>query len=149
MNRTITLEVGAAPEAVSATLADVSSYPAWLSLVHRVEPADTADGDDGPAFWVTLRAVIGPLARSKRLRMVQGRRGPAVVLVRREVDGREHSPWEMQADVESLSLTRSQVVVQLHYGGRFWTNALDGVLDRSAAHAAAALGNHLGPSPQT
>ena len=46
-------------------LADLSTYPEWLALVTEAEP-------QGDHTWlVTLRARLGPLARSKRLRMVR------------------------------------------------------------------------------
>ena len=65
MDRTISATVDAAPVATMEALADLSTYSAWLSLVAAAEP-------DGPDVWlVTLRARLGPLSRSKRLRMIR------------------------------------------------------------------------------
>lgn len=117
-------------------VADLGSYPEWLDLVQRVEPAEAAAGDDGPAYWVTLRARVGPLARSKRLRMVRTghRPGERVVFQRREVDGRTHSPWELTALVADGGGT-SEVRVTLHYGGRLWAEPLSGVLTSQVERA--------------
>ena len=73
-------------------LADLGTYPAWLGLVTAAEP----DGDN--TWVVTLRARLGPLARSKRLRMVRTERSAdSVRFERREVDGRDHSEWVLSA----------------------------------------------------
>ena len=55
---------------VFARVDELHDYPAWMSLVHRAEPLG-ADGDGRPMWQVELRARVGPLARSKRLRMVR------------------------------------------------------------------------------
>lgn len=77
-----------------------SMLPQWLEIVTRAEPM----GDDGnePAWAVDLRGRMGPLARSKRLRMV--RTGHDVPCTTWCSSGRswtvETSPWMLRADVE-------------------------------------------------
>lgn len=121
-------------------VADLATYPEWLGLVHRVEP-DTGDptGDpDGPAYHVTLRARIGPLARSKRLRMVRTvHDGTRVRFERRELDGRNHSAWVLSAEVGPRhdDLYRSEVAIDLRYDGSLWSALLDGVLGAAADDA--------------
>jgi hypothetical protein len=115
---------------------DLSRYPRWMGLVHRVEsqPAD----DDAPAWLVELRARVGPLARSKRLRMVRTEIEPnrTVVFERRESDGRGHSPWVLRVEVRPVADGSdghdplSSLEVHLHYGGRLWTG---GLLERALA----------------
>ncbi len=93
--------------------------------------ADPAD--DGDAAWlVDLRGRLGPLARSKRLRMVRTScDAPRVVrFERREHDGRDHSPWVLDATVEPTE-AGSRLVMRLHYGGGFG----DGVLERLLGQA--------------
>ena len=110
---------------------DLGRYPAWVDLVHRAEP--TAAADDGSPQWdVELRARVGPLARSKRLRMrrtvhdpVEGR----VVFERAEADDRRHSPWVLSAQLGTLG-PRTTLAMHLHYGGGLWTG---GVLERVLA----------------
>ena len=112
-----------------ALIDDLAVYPSWVELVHGALP-DTPDRD-GPAWSVELRARIGPLARSKRLRMVRTQHHPSdgtVVFERREIDGRQHSPWILRAAVTSgQDGSGSTVQMHLHYGGALWTG---GVLER-------------------
>ncbi len=108
---------------------DLSRYPRWLELVPRAEPTPAIDGDPGLAWTVDLRARLGPLARSKRLRMVrtdhQPPEGPggtetgrgAARFERLEHDGREHPDWILQAEVEGRSGGGSRLTMRLHYGG--------------------------------
>jgi hypothetical protein len=144
-------------------VADLATYPSWLGLVHEVapagpEPADRGPGGDGsdgghggegghqPAWNVTLRARIGPLARSKRLRMVRTvADGRLVRFERREVDGRQHSSWVLAAEVGPRldAPWRSEVTVELRYGGSLWSGLLDGVLQAAAVDATARLQAHL------
>ena len=69
MDVTEEVRLDATPARVWRAIADLATYPTWLGIVHRVE----SDGEDAgrPAWRVELRGRIGPLARSKRLRMVR------------------------------------------------------------------------------
>jgi hypothetical protein len=140
------------PEQLYRVVADLGTYADWLDLVSRVEPAEADPGDDGqPAWSVTLRARIGPLSRSKRLRMVRTvDDGRSVRFERREVDGRDHSSWVLSANVEALDgnvdgntdgpgngdgAWRSRVDLDLQYSGSLWSGLLDGVLQAAADDA--------------
>jgi hypothetical protein len=57
---------GASGAALFEQVATLDRYPPWMRLVHRVEPLAADDGR--PAWWVELRARVGPFARSKQLR---------------------------------------------------------------------------------
>jgi len=121
---------------------DLSTYPGWLDVVIGAEPTT---GDNGqPAWQVTLKARVGPFARSKRLRIVRTKENFDEVtgigyarFERAENDGREHSPWVMAVSVSSSTEARggrasdlagSDVAVDLSYGGGLWTSMLDPVL---------------------
>ncbi len=108
------------PAALFRAVEDLSGYPDWLEMVRRAEPADPMDGDEGPAWDVELRGRIGPLARSKRLRMVRTllRPGAEVRFERRERDGREHSPWILEARVSPAG-DAAHLSMLLTYGGGF------------------------------
>jgi len=125
-----TLEAAGSADRLFSFVDDLSDYPQWMDLVHRVEVAAAVDGDDGrPAWNVELRARVGPLARSKRLRMrrtVLDVDAHRVVFERAEADGRRHSPWVLTGDVEHRDGV-STLRMHLHYGGGLWTG---GVLER-------------------
>lgn len=106
---------------------DLGAYPPWMRLVHAVT-ALGPDDDGRPAWLVELRARVGPLARSKRLRMVRTVHEPdrEVVFERVETDGRSHSAWVLTATLHPDG-TETRLDVALHYGGGLWTG---GVLER-------------------
>ncbi|MCD9622818.1 hypothetical protein [Rhabdothermincola salaria] len=90
----------------------------------------SADTDEPPAWSVELRATLGPLARSKRLRMVRTvDEADHLRFERRETDGREHSPWVLDATIVPLEGgAASRLVMNLHYGGSFGGNLLERLL---------------------
>ena len=113
---------------------DLAVYPGWIDLVHRADPLSMAEWDVvSDAQWqVELRARIGPLARSKRLRMKRTEHDVVarhVVFTRFEADSRRHSSWVLTADVRP-SEAGSELTMHLHYGGGLWTG---GVLERALA----------------
>lgn len=124
MDVTETLDADCTVEQLFEVVADLAGYAAWLGIVAAVEP-----GPDGEAWLVELRGRIGPLARSKRLRMectvldVPGH----VRFERRELDGRDHAPWVLDVRVEPVGAT-SRVTMHLHYGGNLAGAVLQGVL---------------------
>ena len=127
MDVTASLEAPCAAELLFELVDDLSTYPQWNGLVH------SAIGEPGNdrAWDVELRARLGPLARSKRLRMVRTVRDVETFTVRFErdqADGRNHAPWVLGAAiVERNGL--STLTMELHYGGSLWTGgALERVL---------------------
>jgi len=126
MRLVVDVELPKGPEAVTPWVESLDAYPGWTGLVHRVSP-DAAAGDE--AWSVELRARIGPLARSKRLRMVRVASTPAgeYRFVREERDGKQHSTWELTAVVESIGTAkapRTRLVMTLFYGGANWAGGL-------------------------
>ena len=123
------LEADCDADTLFAFVDDLDRYPAWMDLVHRVEPLA---GDGTPAWQVELRARVGPLARSKRLRMqrtVHDTAARRVVFERAEADGKRHSEWVLSAEVGRRDGC-SSLDMHLHYGGALWTG---GVLERVLA----------------
>ena len=127
------VELPARPHQVEPWLASLDAYPAWMGLVHRAVPEP---GSNPPAWQVDLRARIGPLARSKRLRMVRSAVGEANTLgfERAELDGRNHGRWSLRAELHPTELQRpdgalpgTRVRVTLRYEGAHWAS---GVLER-------------------
>src|SRR4051812_6540970 len=89
------------PVTLFSWVSDLTRYPEWLEIVTQAHP-----GDDG-SWAIDLRGRMGPLARTKRLRMIRaelteplGQAEPKrVVFERAELDGRDHSPWTLTAEV--------------------------------------------------
>jgi carbon monoxide dehydrogenase subunit G len=134
--------VPAPPGRVFALVDDLAAYPSWMSLVHDVR--EEPPTGDRRTWNVELQAQVGPLARSKRLRMTRVVHEPdrRVVFERDEIDGKRHSPWILAArlhpDVSAVGSTR--LTMTLTYGGNLWTGAvLQRVLDDHIERGAAAL----------
>lgn len=150
MHKAFSAITDASPEDLFAVVSDLETYPHWLDVVDAVERIDDQD-----AWIVTLRARVGPFARSKRLRMVRtvltdGSAEPdgstrSVRFERAETDGKDHSAWTLAADVSPTDAEdgRSAVVLDLQYEGAMWSGMLDGVLDAAADRATKKLQSYV------
>ena len=122
---TATLDAPCPSDELFAWVDDLSRYPAWLTIVTRADAEP-----DGLAWSIDLRGRLGPLARSKRLRMVRAELVPgrSAVFERSEADGRSHSPWVLAASVEPVVGAGSRLTMRLHYGGALWGPVLERLL---------------------
>jgi len=129
MERTEQVETPAPPERLYALVEDLGRYSEWLDIVVRASPAEALAGDEGPAWSIELRGRLGPLARSKRLRMVRTVHDvpERVVFERREAGERSHSPWTLTAEVAPTA-DGSRLTMSLHYGGALWGPMLERLL---------------------
>jgi hypothetical protein len=127
MDITASLDAPCAADRLFELVDDLATYPQWNGLVHSA----VAEAGDAPVWDVQLRARLGPLARSKRLRMVRTVRDAAthtVTFERDQADGRNHSPWVLSAAIVERDAL-STLTMHLHYGGSLWTGgALERVL---------------------
>ena len=129
MKLTASVEVDAPTPVVMSVVTDLATYPQWLDIVGNVRTDEQTADDPGPAWFVDLRAQLGPLRRSKRLRMVRAVADDrSVRFERRELDGRSHSPWLLAADLVTMDDDRTQVTMRLDYGGSMWLPMLDRLL---------------------
>lgn len=153
MDKRIQATVSVPAAELAPVVADLSTYPDWHSLVHDAERAPESGGDEGnPAWLITLRAKIGPFARSKRLRMV--RRAPAlgdpvetprqIRFERHETDGKDHSDWVMTVDLDGDHPT--DITIGLHYSGQLWDGLLEPVLERAIKGSIRSLESQLSRS---
>lgn len=126
MDITASLDTDASASTLFAWVDDLTTYPRWLDIVSRVVP-DPAGGAE--AWIVDLRGRLGPLARTKRLRMVKADRqaGRRVVFERKELDGRQHSPWILRAELADDG-DRRRLDMHLHYGGGLFGVVLERLL---------------------
>lgn len=126
---TESIDVPHDPEVVFAVVQDLAGYPAWIDIVTRVVVDDNSDDD---AWIVDLRGRVGPLARSKRLRMVRTTFDApnSVGFQRRELDGRSHSDWTLSASVTDLgdSSSGTRLTMRLGYSGGLWGPVLERLL---------------------
>ena len=111
------------PATLFSWVSDLTRYPDWLEIVTQAHPAD-----DG-SWAIDLRGRMGPLARTKRLRMVRSElvEPRRVVFERVELDGRDHSPWTLTVDVEPTA-DGSRLSMALHYGGGLFEPLIERVL---------------------
>ncbi len=117
---------GASQSDVFAHVDVLDRYPPWMRLVHRVEALPPDDGL--LAWWVELRARVGPFARSKQLRMVRTAIEPDrfVRFERVQPDERDHANWILEVRLENAP-RGTNVTTRLEYTGTLWTG---GVLTR-------------------
>lgn len=95
-----------------------------MPLVYSVQEIDSE------TWWVELRAKVGPLARSKRLRMRRTiNSAEHIRFERQEDDGKKHSPWQLDAKISDHPQGVT-VVMEMQYGGSLWTG---GILDKVLA----------------
>jgi hypothetical protein len=135
VDMTVTMQAPCPTSVLFAEVEDLANYPEWLSIVPRAEPVER-DADapgDAPAWSVELRGRIGPLARSKRLRMVRTVYEPLerVRFERQELDGRNHSAWVLEARVHpdpADGHESSLLEMSLHYGGTFGGGLVENLL---------------------
>lgn len=126
MDITFDADVACPPAELFAWVDDLGRYPEWMDLVHTAAPVRGME-----QTWDTeLRARVGPLTRSKRLRMSRTvhqfgtASQPWIARFERgEDDGRRHSAWILHATVTGDG-RRSRLEMALHYGGGLWTGGL-------------------------
>lgn len=140
MDLTAELSAPCAPAELFTWVAELDCYPRWLEIVSRAVPANSppGPGEIGPAWTVDLRGRLGPLARTKRLRMVRTAYEPPQFarFERAELDGRRHSSWRLEAEVtpeppreaRDFDSSESLLVMRLHYGGSLWGPVLERML---------------------
>ena len=88
------------PRRLFAWVDDLGRYPHWLDIVPRAVPVEPHADDAGPAWSVDLRGRLGPLARSKRLRMVRTVHEPGGCASSGwSTTAASHSPWVLEATV--------------------------------------------------
>ena len=127
---------------------DLGRYPQWMGLIHDVSEVPATEGDQR-SWDVELRAQVGPLARSKRLRMTRTIHEPnrRVIFERSEVDGKRHSPWVLESVLADRDSGDVELTMTLTYGGNLWTGAiLERVLDDHVDRGARSLARLLGPA---
>ena len=128
MDLVASVEVPVSVEKLFDYVADLANYSSWLEFVYKVDLV--GESTETHTTWlVELRAKLGVLARSKRLRMTRTlcEHPKVVVFERREQDSRRHSEWILRATV-SPTATGAKLETNLHYSGNLFTG---GMLERA------------------
>ncbi len=143
---------GATPARLFEHISSLDRYPPWMRLVHRIEALPPDEGR--AAWWVELRARVGPFARSKKLRMVRTLYEPEVRVrfERIQPDDREHAEWILDATVRDVTAVAppsdladggpsgSVLTMRLGYTGHLWSAVVLGrILDDEVRRGADAL----------
>lgn len=140
------LEAPCPPGELFGWVEDLTRYPEWLDIVTRAEPSTPDESE--PSWAVDLRGKVGPLARSKRLRMVRTTHEAPhhVVFERAELDGRSHSPWVLKVDIAGAAGPRSSTLrMTLTYGGGLFGPVLERILRDEIQRSRARLLALVGP----
>ena len=127
MDVTASLEAPCPAARLFELVDDLSTYPQWNGLVHSAvaEPGDQPCGTSScaPASgrWHAANGCVW-------CERFETPRGSPSTFERDQADGRNHSPWVLDARiVEQDGL--STLTMRLHYGGSLWTGgALERVL---------------------
>ncbi|MDA3015397.1 MAG: SRPBCC family protein [Actinomycetota bacterium] len=138
-----TERITAAPDVAIGALRDLAGYGRWVSIIGDVVR-------DGPDAWlVELRADLGPLRRSKRLRMVRldAESSQSIRFSRSELDGRRHANWELRLAVEPNS-DESLISVELDYDGRVPLGPFESLVKAEVSAAARRLESILSAEPE-
>jgi len=144
------VEAPCPPARVFQEIVDLERYPRWMKLVHRAEVVDSVA--DRAAWDVELRTRLGPLNRSKRLRMerTEIEIDRLVVFERAETDGRNHAAWILRAEVTDHSSSDTEltrlVMTLTYHGSLFTSTALRAVLDREINEARLRLVDLVAPT---
>jgi hypothetical protein len=126
---------------VHAEVRDLTTYPRWLSIVRKAVAESTT------TWSVHLGAGVGPITRTKRVRMVLVADEPGLVrFERHEEDGRPHSPWVLTARLAAAA-AGTALTVDLHYGGGRWLPLLDVVLAQEVRRAGGRLAACIAENP--
>lgn len=132
------------PEPVRAWVEDLATYPSWLSIVASATPDPGHHGDPGPAWLVDLGTRLGPLRRTKRVRMVRTvEPSGAIRYERREIDGAPHGEWILDAAVAPAPGAGTDLTVRLRYRGQSWLRLLEPVLREEMRRAGSRLDSAL------
>ncbi len=133
MQLDIGLDAPCPPSRLFLWVEDLDRYQQWLTIVDQVEV-------DGDGWFVELKGKLGPFARSKRLRMERTVHVPdnQATFERREIDGRNHALWRLDANVEA-TLQGSRLLVGLRYDGSLWGSVVESLLQDEVEQATARL----------
>lgn len=151
MKHSSDLVVDADAATIVNALEDLATYPHWNDLVSAAVATEQLADDPGPAWLTTLRAQVGPFARSKQLRFVRDDSASSsaahdhhlIRFVRRETDDRVHAEWLMEVEVAATTVSSSTVTLTLQYGGALWVPALGTILRGAIERATTRLPAYL------
>ena len=132
--------VPAPPHSVFPLVADLGSYPLWLTIIDAVGAVEGG--------WVIdLRGRIGVVSRSKRLRMERTafQADRHVRFERNERDGRDHAAWTLDVRLDAAGGDATELTMVLGYTGRLWGPVFERMLAAEISAAKGRLVALVGP----
>ncbi len=133
MHKELNATVNKPLDSVWPVVSDLATFPQWIEIVDTV----VVDAGEPPAHFVILKARLGPISRSKKLRMVQTARGGesdpeannSVTFERQETHDIEVAMWKMNVTACSTGESSTQLSISLSYDGELWLPAFGAILD--------------------
>lgn len=145
MNVEESFDVPCAPEVLFAITEDLANISPWLDLLGAAVPASPDPSDVGPAWDATFVVKLGPLTKTKDVRLVRIEHEPykSVVYERHEIptEGKDPSKIAMWRLTLKVSPTNdgSSLFVNVFYGGDALGDMAEGILTKELNKSKPAL----------
>lgn len=145
MNVEESFEAPCSPEVLFAITEDLANISPWLDLLGDAKPASPDPSDVGPAWDATFVVKLGPLTKTKDVRLVQIEHEPykSVVYERHEIptEGKDPSKIAMWRLTLKVSPTNegSSLFVNVFYGGDALGDMAEGILTKELNKSKPAL----------
>ncbi len=145
MNVEATFEAPCEPELMFSLMEDLENITPWLDLLGGAERTTADPSDVGPAWDATFAIKLGPLTKTKDVRLVQIVHEPyeKVVYERHElpIEGKDASQiamWRLTMKVSPTD-TGSLLYVHVFYGAEALGDMAEGILTKELNKARPAL----------
>lgn len=145
MNVEADFEAPCPPELLFSIVEDLAEISPWLDLLGDAVPCSPAQGDIGPAWDSTFAIKLGPLTKTKDVRLVRiVHKAPSEVVYERHevpVEGRDPSQiamWRLTLKVRPVD-SGSRLDVHVFYGGDALGDMAEGILTKELKKSRPAL----------
>lgn len=145
MNVEASFEAPCTPELLFSIVEDLGNITPWLDLLGGAEPSPADPADTGPAWGATFAIKLGPLTKTKDVRLVRIVHSPQadVVYERHEVpvEGRDVAQIAMWRLTMTVSPTDAGSALHVHvfYGGDALGDMAEGILTKELNKSRPAL----------
>lgn len=145
MNVEASFDAPCTPELLFSIVEDLTNITPWLDLLGGADPSPVDPSDAGPAWDATFAIKLGPLTKTKDVRLVRIVHTPPtdVVYERHEfpIEGKDTSQiamWRLTLRVTPTD-TGSSLHVHVFYGGDALGDMAEGILTKELKKSRPAL----------